>query len=425
MSDRESKKARVGDDIEAGRAVSAGAGGGGKRGLTLRTVQALKPGAIAWDGAVKGFGARCQREGKFYVLKARVGGRQRWFTIGRHGSPWTPEKARAEAKRILGEVAAGKDPASERDRKKLEGTVDALAAAFLKEHVEAKRKPRTIQTYRDLLRLHALPRIGGRLVNHVQRADIARLHHSMKDTPVTANRVLAVLKTLFAWAEKHGYRAEGANPCRHVERYREHRRERFLSEAELARLAAVLAEAEKDGTESPYTLAAIRLLIFTGGRLREILNLRWEHVDLQRALLLLPDSKTGQKAIYLNAPALDVLAKLPRLAGNPHVIVGEREGAALVNLEKPWRRIRAKAGLDGVRLHDLRHSFASVAASGGMSLPMIGKLLGHTQAATTERYAHLAADPVRAANEAIGARLAAVMKGEAKAEVVELPKRAG
>ena len=149
-----------------------------------------------------------------------------------------------------------------------------------------------------------------------------------------------------------------------------------------------------------------------------------EHVDFERTMLLLPDSKTGAKAVYLSAPALDVLAKLPRLAGNPHVIAGEREGAALVNLQKPWRRIRAKAGLDGVRIHDLRHSFASVGAAGGLSLPMIGKLLGHTQAATTERYAHLAADPVRAANEAIGERIAAMMKGGG-ADVVRLTRRSG
>ena len=182
--------------------------------------------------------------------------------------------------------------------------------------------------------------------------------------------------------------------------------------------------AERDGGETAFVIAAIRLLLFTGARLGEILGLRWNHVDFERACLRLPDSKTGQKVLYLSAPALEVLAGLPRLDGNPHVICGEREGAHLVNLEKPWRRLRARSGLDDVRLHDLRHSFASFGAAGGLSLPMIGKLLGHTQAATTERYAHLAADPIRAANEAIGERIAAVMKGEGgRASVVGLDRR--
>ena len=181
-----------------------------------------------------------------------------------------------------------------------------------------------------------------------------------------------------------------------------------MSEKELATLAGVLVKAERDSSENPFTVAAIRLLIFTGARLSEILNLEWGHVNIERAMLSLPDSKTGKKTIYLSAPALDVLANLPRMDGNPFVICGAVPGAALVNLQKPWGRIRKRAGLEDVRLHDLRHSFASVAASGGLSLPMIGKLLGHTQAATTEKYAHLAADPIRAANEAIGQHIAAV-----------------
>ncbi len=200
------------------------------------------------------------------------------------------------------------------------------------------------------------------------------------------------------------------------------RRDAFAdSEAELSRLGEALAAGVREGTETMFMIAAIRLLLFTGARLGEILGLRWDYVDIERACLRLPDSKTGQKVLYLNAPALEVLAALPRVEANPYVICGKREGAHLVNLEKPWRRIRARATLDDVRLHDLRHSFASFGAAGGLSLLMIGKLLGHTQAATTERYAHLAADPVRAANEAIGERIAAAMKGEATgADVVPL-----
>ena len=169
-------------------------------------------------------------------------------------------------------------------------------------------------------------------------------------------------------------------------------------------------------------IAAIRLLIFTGARRNEILTLRWEHVSEEHGCLMLPDSKTGRKAVHLNPPALDVLHALPRLEGNPYVICGEKAGQHLVNLEKPWRRIRKAAKLDDVRLHDLRHSFASVAASGGQSLIVIGKMLGHSQPATTARYAHLADDPVKAASDAVGRHIAAAMDGGTSGELVELPR---
>ena len=391
--------------------------------IAIRAVKALKPGEAVRDNEVRGFGCRRQRDARVYFLRTRYRGKREYFTIGEHGSPWTPEKARDEAKRILGDIAAGKDSALAREAERTAPDIERLAERFFREHVEAKRKPRTAMEYRALLDRFILPALGRIRVQDVTRADVARLHHSMRATPRQANHALAVLSKLFNWAEKYGYRPDGSNPCRHVEHYPEGRRERFLSEAELAHLAEALAEAERESTESPYVIAAVRLLVFTGARLSEVLNLRWQDVDVERAKLWLPDSKTGRKALYLSAPALQVLADLPRLDGNPHVICGDKPGARLVNIQKPWRRIRARAGLEDVRLHDLRHSFASVAAAGGLSLPMIGKLLGHTQAATTQRYAHLAADPVCAANEAIGQRIAAMMKGGAGSDVVTLPRR--
>jgi integrase len=164
-------------------------------------------------------------------------------------------------------------------------------------------------------------------------------------------------------------------------------------------------------------LTAIGLLILTGARLREILTLRWEHVDFQNGVLRLPDSKTGAKPIFLSDPALHLLRNTPRLQSNPYVIPGKNQGARLINLQKPWRRLRAKARLDDVRIHDLRHSFGSVAAATGMSLPMIGKLLGHTQPSTTQRYAHLAADPVRAASNLIGAEINSAMTGKKRKQI--------
>jgi integrase len=191
---------------------------------------------------------------------------------------------------------------------------------------------------------------------------------------------------MFTLAERWGLRPDGSNPCRHVEKFAEKKRERMLSADELTRLGDALAS--YDG--SPYVVAAVKLMVFTGARLGEVLGLLWEWIDFERGEARLPDSKTGAKTLHLPPPALAVLAGLPRIDSNPHVIVGAKEGAALVNLEKPWRAIRAVAGLGDVRLHDLRHAFASVAASSGMGLPIIGKMLGHTQAATTARNAHLA-----------------------------------
>jgi integrase len=230
-------------------------------------------------------------------------------------------------------------------------------------------------------------------VRDVTRADISRLHHAHHRTPYAANRTLAILSKMFTLAEKWGERPDGSNPCRHVEKYGEVKRERMLSADEFGRLA----EALRQPGHPPYVVAAIKLLVFTGARLSEVLGLRWEWVDFERGEARLPDSKTGAKTLHLPAPALTVLAELPRVAGNPFVVVGQIKSKHLVNIEKPWRAIRKDAALDNVRIHDLRHAFASVAASSGMGLPIIGKMLGHTQAATTHRYAHLASDPVKAA----------------------------
>ena len=319
---------------------------------------------------------------------------------------------------LLGEVSAGRDPAEDRDRARAAHALGSVFEQFLAEHVETKLKLQSAQEYRRIGRLYVLPALKNRLVSDVKRSELARLHHGMRDKPYQANRTLALLSKFFNWCEKHGLRPDGSNPCRHVGKYRERKRERFLSEEELARLGEALGDAEQNKTASTWAIAAIRLLMLTGARLSEILTLKWDEVDFEGQQLRLPDSKTGQKSIYLNAPALEVLADTPRLVGNPYVICGEKSGAHLVNLQKPWRRIRRAAGLDDVRIHDLRHSFASVAAGGGMSLPVIGALLGHSQPQTTQRYAHLSADPLKAASDAIGAKISAAMRGDEKTGTV-------
>jgi integrase len=397
--------------------------------ITIGSVKALVAAggkeAVLRDTALGGFEVRARAGGaKVYAVRYRFGsGRtapMRRVTIGKHGSPWTPESARSEAKRLLALAAHGRDPAGAKAAAKNAPTVGELAERFLTEHVETKRKERTADEYRRLLDKVILPALGKRKVADVTRQEVTKLHHAHRATPYQANRILAVLGKMFNLTERWGVRPDGSNPCRHIEKFAERRRERMLSPEELARLGDALAGYHG----SPYAIGAVRLLIFTGARLSEVLGLQWQWIDFERGEARLPEAKTGAKTLHLPPPALTVLAELPRIEGNPYVIAGGVAGAALVNLEKPWRAIRKAAGFEDLRLHDLRHAFASVAASSGMGLPIIGKMLGHTQAQTTQRYAHLAGDPVKAAAAIVAGKIAAAMargKGdEAISSVVRL-----
>jgi integrase len=392
---------------------------------------------------------------KSYVVKYRPGGGRkaptRRVTLGRVGTI-TPDEARKLAKLKLGFVAHGFDPAAVKAAERGALTLKELADLFLSEHVEAKRKPATGSHYRDILQRIVLPELGTRQGEKVTTGDLARLHVSMKKRPYQANRMLAVVGSLYAFAAKRKLVPGGFNPVRGIDRYPENGRERFLSGQELARLGGVLREAETTGIpwqvdtmkptakhlpkENRQTLigkhaaAAIRLLIFTGARLREILHLRWEDVDLERGLLSLPDSKTGKKAIVLNAPAMTVLAGLPHVGA--YVIAGQDAGTPKekprADLNKPWRSVAKRAGLAGLRIHDLRHTHASFGAGAGLGLPIIGKLLGHARPTTTQRYAHLDNDPLRRASEQIGVRLAAALgeppkRRRTRGVVVSLPHR--
>jgi len=381
--------------------------------LTKRAVDQIRPDpggdVLLWDETLSGFGLRVKPSGvRSYVVQYRnPKGRSRRITLGRHG-PLTPDAARRQALALLGEAALDGDPAALRETRRSAPTVDELATRYLEEHARPKKKPSSVKMDELNLRLHVRPRLGHRRVCDVNRADIARLHHEMRATPGAANRVLALIRKMLNLAECWGLRDDGSNPCRHVERYPERKLERFLDSEELTRLGAALERAEENGGAGPLAIAAIRLLLLTGARLSEILTLRWNYVDMERRALFLPDSKTGRKTIPLNAQALGVLSRLPR--GSQWVFPG-RNGNRLTTIRKTWERIRTAAKLDGVRLHDLRHSFASVGAATGVSLPIIGKLLGHTQAATTARYAHLADDAGRQATDLIGAQIAAALSG--------------
>lgn len=376
--------------------------------ITKPAVDRMKAGQTLRDVEIKGFGVRRQNGAPSYFLQRRINGQLRWLTIGVHGSPWTPELARREALRLLATISQGQDPTLARQMAISKPSVEDAAKQFMETHATTL-KSRTREEYARLLRLHIIPCLGKLLAEDVAKAHVVKFHASLAATPAGANFALAVMSKLFRWCEDMGYRPEGANPCRGIKKYRQAKHERFLSREELGRLGSVLGRADIDQQASLFAVAAIWLLILTGARLNEILTLQWRFVDLERRLLLLPDSKTGQKTIRLSDQAADVFGRLPRVKGNPHVIVGSVEGSHLVNLQKPWRRIRSLADLEDVRIHDLRHTFASVAAASGGSLPMIGALLGHTQPQTTARYAHLASDPLRQLNEEVGNTLAQAM----------------
>lgn len=364
---------------------------------------------MAFDSDLPGFGVEVFPSGqRVYRCSFRVFGRLRQLTLGRHGTI-TPDQARALAKKAIGEAAHGRDPAATKAKARHGDTFGQTFDAWLSQHVELKRKQVTAREYRRLAAKH-LADWRKRPLGSITRAEVTRVHRAMVSAPYAANRVLAVVSAFFSWAAAQGLTTSADNPARGVEKYSEERRECLLSADDLARLGRALEESE--GREWPFAMAAIRLLIFTGARRNEILDLRWEHVDLNAGTARLPDSKTGRKTIHFAAPARDLLTNLPRLAGNPYVIPGRRTGHQLVNLQRTWVRVRKCAGLEHVRIHDLRHAFASVAATQGQSLLLIGRLLGHAQPQTTDRYAHLAASPMVSAADRIAGEIARHMRGQ-------------
>ena len=384
--------------------------------LTKRFVESLAPDPdqdyTLWDSELKEFGIRVWPSGrKTYFLRYRAQNRvKRYKTIGQHGKI-TSEQARSQAQTYFSRITHGEDPVVEEKIIRTAPTVAELAERYLNEYAKLRKKPGSLRPDEYNLRCHVLPALGQLKVADITRSDIANLHYKMREIPGAANRVLALLSKMFNLAEQWGYRPDATNPVRHVERYKEKKLERFLSSEEFARLGDVLAECERTQSEYSSVIAAVRLIIFTGARVSEILELRWDDVDFEHSCLRLPDSKTGAKVIYLSFPALSVLDRIERHESNPFVIVGREPMSHLVNLRKPWSRIRQQAELDDLRLHDLRHSFASIGAGLGISLPIIGKMLGHTQAATTQRYAHLADDPVREATDKIGEVIAEALGG--------------
>ena len=412
--------------------------------LTRRNVSALQPAAkpvTYYDSDLKGFGLKIMPSGaRSWIVEYRpgAGGRgvaKKRLKVG--GDALSPEQAREAAEKLLASVALGKDPASDRSAEREAMTVSDLLDMFVERHVEAKRKAASAEFYERTARLHIKPAVGSKKVNLLLRGDVTRMHGAIAAKEkgggkFVANRALAILSAAYGWAGRNGFVADGFNPAVGVERFDEEGRERYLTAEEMGRLGAALREAEtvglpyevdEDGPKakhapkpdsrrtvfSPHVTGAIRLLMLTGCRLREILHLRWSEYDAERGVLFLPDTKSGRKTVVLSGAAQEVLTALPRVG--TYVIASSEPDRPRHDLKKPWAAISKRAGLDGVRLHDLRHTFASVGAGSGMSLPVIGGLLGHADSATTQRYAHLQVDPVRAAADVIASRIADAMNG--------------
>lgn len=401
--------------------------------ITKRLVDATLPrtngsDVRVWDSEIKGFALRVRPSGgKTYQVFYRHNGEQRWSTIGRHGSPWTPETARTKAAEILRDVALGQDPHAQKIRRRADMTVAELVDHYLKEGPVDKPNKRASswETDRSNLQRHAKPLLGRKRVNNVTMSDVASFQRDVAEGksyadvrtkkrgraivrggPGTARRSVDTIAAMFNWARKRGLME--TNPARDVEKFKTEAKERFLTQEEMTTLFDTLQSMDRDGAVNTLHVSAIRLLALTGCRKSEIIGLRWHEIDWNRRMIALPHlrSKTGAKRVPISSAAIAELNKIPRI--EDHVFPAGKSGKSphIVGLQRSWEKVRARAKLSGVRLHDLRHTFASMAVDAGESLYVVQKALGHKRASTTERYAHLRDDPVRAMVERLGDRIA-------------------
>jgi integrase len=417
------------------------------RRITKQLVDSSEPHTktyFIWDTDVKGFALKVSIAGKkTYICEYRTaGGRagfKRRFTIGRHGSPWTAETARDEARKLLGSVAHGEDPATAKQSLKRRMTISELCDQYAK-HGCPLKKASTLATDVGRIKRHIVPLIGKRFVEDITRGDVMKFMQDITNGSTkldektrrrgrsivrggkgTASRTVGLLGAIFTYAMS--CEIVEHNPCRGIKRFPDRKCMRFLSQQEIIRLGKALQKAAEDG-ENLKAVAIIKLLTFTGARKGEIEQLKWFEVDLDKHFLRFADSKTGQKIIPINQAAVAVLAAQKPREGNPFVFPADRSDGFFEGLPKIWRRVRKEARLEDVRIHDLRHSFASVAVAGGASLPIIAALLGHKDIATTQRYAHLSADPLRAASQAVADAIAQALEGNPNLANPEIPNEA-
>jgi integrase len=418
---------------------------GERKRIGLREVRALQPKETEWDAAVPGFGARRQQGAIAYILKYRtVGGRQRWYTIGRHGAPWTPDTAREEARRLLSLVAKGDDPAADKHTIRRAATVAELCRKYLAD-VEAGRvlvrggrskKQGTIEGDRGRIEGHIVPVLGHLPVAAVVKKDVERFMHAVaagetaKQTKTkprgvsrirggrsVATRTIGLLGAIFAYAIDHGMRED--NPAHRVRKFAENKRDRRLSDAEYAALGNGLRLARSKIW--PPAIACTHFLALTGWRSGEALGLRWKDVDLVRRTATLPDTKSGRSMRPLSHPACDLLGTLPNLVNGALVFPPSRGEGLMAGHKKFFRRIMEFGGLPlDVTPHTLRHSFASLAGDLGYSEPTIGTLIGHKGHSVTSRYVHAADAVLLAAADAVARRTAKLMGEEQDSRVLPI-----
>lgn len=395
-----------------------------------KRVQPPKAGhVIHWDGAIDGFGLRVTASGhRSFILNYRIFGKQHRYTIGKHPDDYSAEVARARALKLREGIREGKDPFAEEQKQAQQAadeeararTVRELATAYMERRVRPYRREKTAKEYQALIDAHILPQLGRLRVGTVMQRDVTQLHTSLKATPYLANRVLAVTSAMFNWAKADDAVGWGvtANPVEGVERYHEEARVRWLSEEEMQRLAQALDQyphrriaglvcSDKQKryrhAEAIRIVNAIRLLMLTGARRSEVLGARREEFDLDRGLWTKPSHRTKQhrtETIPISDEAVTLLKSMGR--NGEFLFPGRLPGQPITDIKQAWYEICEAAGIADLRLHDLRHNFASYLVSGGESLAKVGALLGHTQPATTQRYAHLADRALRDAANRFG-----------------------
>jgi integrase len=347
---------------------------------------------VRWDSAIPGFGVRIYPSGKkAFILRYRVNGSKRLLTLGTYGV-LTLEQARNLARQRLGEVIGGEDPLEKRKKATQGETMQALCEAYLERHASRKRSARDD---RRRIAQHLLPAWGARKVDSMTRADVAALHTKIGErAPYEANRTVALVGKMFELARRWAFLPEtAANPARGIDKFKEKKRDRWVTPEELPKLAAAIAR-----EPNLYIRVALWLYLLTGVRKTELLHARWSDVDLVRGALRLPETKAGRiHYVPLSAPAVGILRALPRQEGTPYVLPGQRAGQHLVNVDDSWQRARKEAGVEDVRLHDLRRTVGSWLALAGNSLPLIGRVLNHSDPKTTAVYARLGDDPARQA----------------------------
>lgn len=374
--------------------------------ITSRSVARFKgkPGkeSCLWDTEVKGFGLRVQPSGRrSYIYKFRTpDGRRRNRKLGDEAA-LTAQAARRAVKVWVVNRAEGK-PILNAKPIVQSITLRKLCDLYIEDYAKLHKKPKSVEEDTRYIERDIKPVLGAKALSDVSSKDIVKLKGSFSDTPVKANRVLALLSKMFNLAEEWEYREAGTNPTRHIRKFKEEPRQRFLKPDEIKRLEEVMHDAEVNEWTSQPVIDAIRVLQMTGARLREVLNIQWDYLDLTNGQIHLPDSKTGRKTLFLSNKAKRYIGDIKPKPNNPYVFPGQRQGSQLINIQKPWRLIRERAELSDVRLHDLRHTYASLAVAQNLSLPIVGKLLGHKSAKSTERYAHLYTDVMTAAAKKVG-----------------------